>query len=125
MDEQIQPFRLLDRSGRSLTWVKINDQKFSVNRADHASEQCRIMMCPRPRPDGPPDIVSRPCHSFDGIFFRLKDEVHEWLASIGMDRRYQFEFRYANGSMEPAWHVGFLEEDNDKAALFKLTWTDI
>jgi hypothetical protein len=65
--------------------------------------------------------VSRPCHSegHDG-FFRLKDEVHEWLVNAGLERAYQFEFRYANNSMEPGWHVGFL--DKDQAMLFKLAW---
>lgn len=123
MDEPTQPFRLLDRTGRSLIWVKVNDKRFSTHQAAYDSAECRIIMCPREDGAGsPPDIVSRPCFSEAGIFFRLKDEVHDWLAGIGMERRYQFEFRYANGEMEPAWYVGFLEEDRDKAALAKLTW---
>ena len=126
METSVEPFRLLDRSGRSLTWVKINDKKFSTSRAAYDSDECRIVMCPRINGDGgSPDIITRPCHSNEGIFFRLKDEVHEWLTVIGMGCRYQFEFRYANGSMEPGWHVGFLESDNDKAALFKLAWPAI
>ena len=123
MDVLPQPFRLLDPSGRSLIWIKINDEKYSVSRPDYESDSCRIAMCPRSHGSGsPPDIVTRPCHSYNGTFFRLKDEVHGWLAGIGMERRYQFEFRYVNGAMTPAWHVGFLEADGDKAALFKLAW---
>lgn len=125
MEVSVQPFRLLDPSGRSLTWVKINSQEFSSSRTKYDSEDCRIVMCPRERPSSPPDIVTRPCHSDNGNVFRLKDEIHQWLADINMERRYQFEFRYANGSMEPGWHVGFLESDNDKAALFKLAWPAI
>lgn len=126
MDKPIIPFRLLDRSGRSLIWVKVNDKRANTVKAYYESDECRIVVCPRP--DGPgqrQDNISRPCHSegHDG-FFRLKDNVHEWLVNCGMERRYQFEFRYANNDFEPGWHVGFLPEDKDKAMLFKLAWSE-
>lgn len=100
----------------------VNDKRANTVRAFYDSDACRIEVCPRPGGNGQPqDNVSRPCHSEgqDG-FFRLKDEVHEWLVNAGLERAYQFEFRYANNSFEPGWHVGFF--DKDKAALFKLAW---
>jgi hypothetical protein len=123
MEEHPRPFRLLDRTGRSLIWVKVNDKRANTVRDFYNGPDCRIVVCPRP--DGPyqPQDLIRPCHKegMDG-FFRLKDEVHDWLVDTGLERRYQFEFRYANDDMEPGWHVGFLPEDRDMAALFKLAW---
>lgn len=124
------PFRVIDRSGRNLHWVLINDKRANTVREFYESEACRIVVCPRVNVKpldglvlhmGPQDIVSRPCYGEgrDG-FFRLKDEVHEWLVNAGLERAYQFEFRYANGSKEPGWYVGFL--DKDQATLFKLAW---
>lgn len=116
------PFRVIDRTGRNLHWVAINDKRANTVKAFYDSKDCRIIVCPRTNGSGSPqDITSRPCHSEgqDG-FFRLKDEVHEWLVNAGLERAYQFEFRYANNSFEPNWCVGFL--DKDKAALFKLAW---
>lgn len=116
------PFRVIDRTGRNLHWVAINDKRANTVREFYNSPECRIIVCPRRNGEGSSqDIVSRPCFSegHDG-FFRLKDEVHEWLVSAGLERAYQFEFRYANNSMDPHWCVGFLEKN--KAALFKLAW---
>jgi hypothetical protein len=132
--EPIRPFRLLDPSGRSLIWVKINSKKFHSNLADFNSPECHIRLCPRPddseERDGnrprkvgcqSPDLITRPCHSQDGMHFRLKDEVHDWLEGMGI--RYQFEYRYANNEFEPAWHVGFFQEEKDLAMAFKLAWS--
>jgi hypothetical protein len=127
MEELTRPFRLLDRSGRSLVWVMINDKRAHTVREFYHSPECHITVCPRRNGAGSPqDNTSRPCHSEgqDG-FFRLKDEVHEWLANCGMERAYQFEFRYANDDREPGWHVGFHEYDKDKAAMFKLAWNKL
>lgn len=126
MEERPRPFRVLDRTGRSLVWVMINDKRANTVRSFYESSECRIVVCPRIRGDCSPQDLMRPCHKegHDG-FFRLKDEVHEWLVNCSMERRYQFEFRYANDSMEPGWHVGFLPEDSDKAALFKLAWGNL
>jgi hypothetical protein len=120
--EDGRPFRVIDPSGRNLHWVLINDQRANTVREFYESDACRIVVCPRRNGEfGTQDLVSRPCFSEgrDG-FFRLKDEVHEWLVNAGLERAYQFEFRYANGSMEPGWHVGFL--DKNSAMLFKLAW---
>lgn len=116
------PFRVIDPTGRNLHWVAVNDKRANTVKAFYDSPDCRIIVCPRTNgPGSPQDIVTRPCHSegADG-FFRLKDEVHEWLVNAGLERAYQFEFRYANNSMQPNWCVGFL--DKDKAMLFKLAW---
>jgi hypothetical protein len=122
-----QPFRLLDPSGRDLVWVEINDIRAHSDQAFYNGPDCRIVICPRPENFGPQDIVSRPCFkgSREG-FFRLRDEVHEWLVeTFAGESRYQLEFRYAQGAKEPQWCVGFLPQDKDRAALFKLTWVNL
>ena len=123
MTNQATPFRLLDPSGRSLVWVKINTDRAHTNQAFYDSDDCRIVLCPRPDGPGSPQDLSRPCHK-EGMhtFFRLRDEVHEWLENVGLGRGYQFEFRYANNELTPGWHVGFMPWNSDIAALFKLAW---
>jgi hypothetical protein len=114
------PFRCLDRSGRSLVWVLLHEgKKFHTDRAHYASPACKIELCPRPNGKGQPqDITSRPCHSEGGDgFFRLKDEVHDWLENA--NTYYQLDFRY-NDDAVLGWHVGFAEKDH--AMLFKLAW---
>lgn len=123
MSSSDTPFRLLDPSGRSLIWVKINSKRAHTEINFYESDECRIILCPRSEgPDWSQDL-HRPCHreSADG-FFRLRDEVHEWLEVMGLGSRYQFEFRFANNDPKPGWHVGFYTRDSAIAALFKLTW---
>lgn len=118
------PFRLLDPSGRTLVWVRINGLEAHHTNAFYQSDKCRIVAAPRIGGPGTPQDNSRPCFraGTDFLAFRLRDEVHEWLEELGFGRKYQFEFRYANGSREPGWYVGFLPCDTNIAALFKLAW---
>ena len=117
------PFRLLDPSGRTLVWVLINKGTDFHSKVDaYESDACKIILSPRPGgPGTPQDIVSRPCYAMGSNgFFRLKDDMHEWFETL--DLNYQLEYRYVG--LQDGWYVGFLPENKDKAALFKLTWHD-
>ena len=115
------PFRVIDRTSRNLFWVMINDNRANTDKEFYNSHECHIIVCPRPDgPGQPQDIISRPCFN-DGKnrYFRLKDEVHSWLLNAGLERAYQFEYRYTESGIL-GWYVGFL--DKAQAALFKLAW---
>lgn len=127
------PFRLLDPSGRSLIWVKFHSKRVSFIQSSFDSPNCLLRLCPRPddsvelignRPkrsgSQTPDLISRPCFSDASVYFRLRDDVHQWLEDHHIP--YQIELRYANGDNEPGWHLGFLPNQADLAVMFKLTW---
>lgn len=75
-------------------------------------------MCPTEGQGQPQDSVTRPCHSENSRYFRLKDDLHNWL-----DERvsnYQLEFRYHENKI--GWFVGFHPDEKPMAVLFKLSF---
>jgi hypothetical protein len=109
-----KPFRILDYTGRSLHWVMIAGP--TVHKIRSEWDACKVLaFCPRPSPNEVPDLVTRPFHSEDGMYFRLSDEMHQWLEDANLP--YQLEFRYVG--MTAGWHVGFREKE--QAAMFKLS----
>lgn len=113
------PFRYVDRSGRNIVWVLLHEGAgWHTVRSTYESSECKIVLCPKEMQGQPQDIVTRPCHREGNSFFRLIDDMHDWLE--GQVSNYQLEWRWHDGKC--GWHVGFPVDEKDKAMLFKLSF---